>query len=392
MSDRPKKKRTWKKNLLLLLGSLVFCFALLEFGLFLMVKTGLLNMEMPSYSLNQTTLLKDFWVVLDENFGRWRLPGVTFTHRKACFTAEYTTNSAGMRDPERDIHSNATRVVALGDSYVEGWGLNYGQRITDLLEQRTGLEHLNFACADFTPTQYLLAYATLAKKYDHQAVIIGLFPENDLENPGQPPKPDKKFRKPYFSGAYPDYALHKPTDLADLDNAASRLWWKVNHINSKRILQNFTFTYNAILYLEKLRERKEEEKLNLNEHPSHYWDYTPESLELLGYILERIREEAGDRPVMLFSIPSERDFMALEEREVDERGEPPLVGELRELCRKSGMEYMDMLTAMARTGDDWQDYIISCDGHLTALANQVASDLLYDSEFYAGILTKQAGE
>ena len=65
------------------------------------------------------------------------------------------------------------RVVVLGDSVMEGLTLETPERLSNLLEGITGVEHMNFATSQtFGPIQYLLAYETLAKKFDHDVVLI----------------------------------------------------------------------------------------------------------------------------------------------------------------------------------------------------------------------------
>ncbi|HCU24021.1 MAG TPA: hypothetical protein DF383_03310, partial [Deltaproteobacteria bacterium] len=89
--------------------------------------------------------------------------------------------SFGMRDKDRTLISKQSRTVMLGDSFIEGYGIPEGKRISDLLEKWRGTEHLNFGTAgDFGPTQYYLLYKNLAKKFSHDEIIIALYPRNDF--------------------------------------------------------------------------------------------------------------------------------------------------------------------------------------------------------------------
>lgn len=54
----------------------------------------------------------------------WKHPRATFRHANACFDVTYTSNSFGARDLERSFESPASRrVIVLGDSFIEGWGI-----------------------------------------------------------------------------------------------------------------------------------------------------------------------------------------------------------------------------------------------------------------------------
>src|SRR5690606_12262006 len=112
--------------------------------------------------------------------GIWRWPNARFEHRGDCFDVVYETNSIGARDVERPREAAGRRVVVLGDSFMEGWAVAREARLPDRLEAATGIPHLNFAMAHFGPYQSLLAYRSLARDYEHDAVLLGLLPANDF--------------------------------------------------------------------------------------------------------------------------------------------------------------------------------------------------------------------
>ncbi len=70
--------------------------------------------------------------------------------------------------------------MVLGDSFLEGWGLPVADRLSNLLEEATGVPHLNFAAAHFGPYQQLLVYEELASQFDHNAVLASVLPTNDF--------------------------------------------------------------------------------------------------------------------------------------------------------------------------------------------------------------------
>jgi len=75
------------------------------------------------------------------------------------------------------------RTVVLGDSMIEGLGLADQDRLTNILEKDTGREYLNFGTSgDFGPLQYALLYKTLAAKFDHDTVVVGVLPDNDFHD------------------------------------------------------------------------------------------------------------------------------------------------------------------------------------------------------------------
>jgi hypothetical protein len=117
---------------------------------------------------------------------------------------KYQANSYGARDIERSLDAKGRkRVIFLGDSMVEGHGVQLEKRLTNVLEGELNIEHLNFGTGgNFGTTQYYLLYKTLGSKFEHHAVIIGILPTNDFldddYNYGQ--KAHRNRYRPYFIG------------------------------------------------------------------------------------------------------------------------------------------------------------------------------------------------
>ena len=115
---------------------------MLELASFLYIKYINTNIQMPSYSF--VNVNSKFWTFNDEYFGVCHHPSSTYLHKKACFTETYASNAYGMRDKERTKTADQQRVVILGDSFIEGWGNKTEDRLSNLLEAKTGKEVLNF--------------------------------------------------------------------------------------------------------------------------------------------------------------------------------------------------------------------------------------------------------
>jgi hypothetical protein len=113
-------------------------------------------------------------------WGAWGKPNTTSQLSSRCFDVTYRFNSVGTRDRERSLTGDG-RWLFIGDSFVEGYGLEEDQRLTNVLEKATGHEILNFSSSgNFGPLQYLLVYEQLARNYQHKGLIIGLLPDNDF--------------------------------------------------------------------------------------------------------------------------------------------------------------------------------------------------------------------
>jgi lysophospholipase L1-like esterase len=365
-----------RKNLLLLACSTLFALLLLEAAIGVATKTGLFPIKVPTYS---AALVRSplFWHDMNPDFGVWHNPNVVNRHTKSCFDVTYRSNSYGARDVERAVNSDRRRFVVLGDSMIEGFGVSDAQRVTNVLERETGIEHLNFGTSgNFGTTQYYLLYKTLASKFTHSAVIVGLLPDNDFRDNdyefGKQVYPDRY--RPYFVGEYPNYRLvYHQTSIEQSTFRDRQSWLGLG----KRILSEFTYSYNALAYFKLLVEMRLNPDIGKSQSHdptrpySGYYEYRKDQLDLLKYTLEQIKQVAAGRDVIIVLLPTQADF-----KRYDPSATPPLSAELEKFTAAKGMKFVDLLPDMVRHTKDWNSYVLQCDQHWTAEGHAVAAHYL----------------
>ncbi len=364
-------------NKKLLFFSILFSLSLFEFGLYVATKAGILKIEEPSYSLEYVV---PFWVNNNKDFGVWHLPNYRYHHSKSCFDVEYRSNSWGARDRERELKSDKSRVVVLGDSFVEGFGVEREERFSDILEKRTGLEHLNFGTSGhFGPTQYSLLYEHLAMRFEHDKVIVAILPDNDFKDDSYE-RGKRKYSshyRPYFVGKYPDYKLVYFRE--DLDLPKAKIWAKY----IQGWLREFTYIGRTYEYFSALRRFAETEQelsefeIKSKRLSSMFYDFTDEEFDLMRFSLERIVRLAGDRKVLFITIPRASDFTRY-----DKDGPSPLARRLEELAKSIGAEYLDLLSLMAQAETDRSKFFLRCDDHWNGYGNMSAADFIQGSSLY----------
>ncbi len=358
------KKRLFKslKNLIIIFG---ITFVLLEIVLAIYIRAAEIKIELPTYTFQNT---HNFWFDLDENFGTLHLPNDEYRQKKYCFDVTYETNSKGFRDAERELQSTDQRVITLGDSFTEGIGVNMEDRLTNLLESNTKIPHLNFGLAgNFGPTQYWMLYKTHAQQYSHDAVLVGILPSNDFIDDDYEIalKVGGDRYRPFLKGNYPTYEVVYHTKNIEDSKARPK---KPHFIH--KLLKNFTYSYNMYYYLRSRRtvsEIPKDQLLEASKVPS-YFNFSSTQFGRLRYTLEAIKELAGNRPVMVYSIPIEREIKAYREHKKN-----PLGKDLTSLCEVLQIEYLDLLPKTDRfTEAEYQDLFLSCDGHWSEAGNAFA--------------------
>ena len=329
----------------------------------------------PSYSFAQ---METFWVDINENFGVWHRPNSSYEHQNACFKLKYTSNSYGARDKEREKVSpnGKERIVVLGDSFVEGFGVTRENRLSDRLEKATGLEHLNFGTSgDFGTTQEALLYESLAMNFEHDYVIIGMLPNNDfLDDSLEFGKKVHSTRfRPYYEGDYPNYRISYLSGTLNISRPELTSY-----------LREFTFSYNLWRYLKKLLVYQRQVTTG---GYSGYYDYSQDELLKARYSIEKIVRAATSsaRRVLLFTIPVYSDFLRWERT----NSMPPLHIALSTAAKEIGFEFIDLLPAMKEKGQA-NEFYNRCDGHWNNHGHAVASEiLLSESSMYKNIMRQR---
>ncbi len=341
--------------------SFVFLFFLFELAIRIFAAAGLLTIPGPP------PRAPAIWDPDHESFGVWHTPDATQVLQTRDFSVTYQTNSVGARDVERERESSTSRVVFLGDSVVEGWGVEVEKRLSNLLESKTGVPHLNFGMAHFGPYQSYLAYRDLAKTFAHDTVFLGIFPHNDfldLDFEAAAHALGYEYRyRPYLVGEYPNYQ--------HVDHRES--WWQ-------QFARRTFYTYSAIDFIVSKLARHTIDGYKTpryNEQGLPYsllYDFSQEQLQLLTHTVALLQEELEGRELVIILFPALPAFARLELS-----GPSPLADTLRAAGKEGTLRVIDLLPAMAKPGVDYSKYFVApehFDFHLSRRGNVLVGRIL----------------
>jgi hypothetical protein len=333
-------------------GAAALTLLLLEGAMRIAARAGWIDTVLPPGA--------DFWWSGHPDFGIWRHPNARFEHESSCFRVVYETNSVGARDGELPRRAEGRRVVVLGDSFFEGWAVSAESRLSSRLEAATGIPHLNFAMAHFSPYQSYLAYRDLAKGFDHDAVLLGLLPANDFldaELDLAATIPGSYLYRPYLVGDGPDYTR--------MDHRESGL---------RRWLRHRSLAANA--WIQAASRRRAAASPPALEPPpgqvaSWFYDYREPQIARLEAVLRMLAQEAGDRPVGVVLIPVVYDL-----QRYASAGPAPLAERLRAAVAGTSLTIVDLLPALAESGTPAQEFFLPCDYHWSPLGHAVGARLV----------------
>jgi hypothetical protein len=338
-------------------AALVAGLGLLELGACGLVEAGVLRTPRPHHGDT------GIWWGGHPEFGVWHRPETRGELAGPCYRASYEINSVGARDVERPRAASGPRVVVLGDSFLEGWGLPVADRLSNLLEEATGVPHLNFAAAHFGPYQQLLVYEGLAAQFDHTAVLASVLPTNDFVDLDLEAARELEG----YQYRYRPYLVGDPPDLVHVDYREPRL---------RLLLRHHSYAFHALRSASRASRSRGQPQIQ-----SWFYDASDHQLGLLEAVLERLARSADGRPLAVLLIPIERDL-----QRYAREGPDPLSVRLSELAERSELRIVNLLPFMAERYSTWSEYRISCDYHWSRFGNRVAFEHVLDAlgdDFYA---------
>lgn len=164
--------RQWLARLILLAVSVGFTLGLFEVGARFFVRAWA-----PQHGV------RNFWTQ-DPLLGWVHVPSAQGSHVHRDFEVHVATNRQGFRDDPVSFEPipGRRRVLFLGDSFGFGYGVERGELLPDLLEQRfPDTEFVNASVAGYGTDQQLLFFRERGYRYAAELVLY-LFHPNDIED------------------------------------------------------------------------------------------------------------------------------------------------------------------------------------------------------------------
>lgn len=352
-----------KNAVLALLVSLiaieVFSFAATKANLLLV--NDVPGIYRPRYSGMDWRTQKDPW-------GAWHKASASDRHNSRCFDVRYRSNEVGARDTpfEHAKPDGQIRYLLLGNSYAEGYGVNFEDTAQAQLEKLLDINIYNFGSDGyFGPVQYYLMYKNLAREFQHDGIILFFLPANDFTDN------DYSLWKNFHPSWYRPY--YKGTGNGQYDIFYPAQAVPTEHYGDeqgifKQLLIRYTFTANTLRTIKYLATRSPLEKPGY----SGYFDASEQQQHAAIYFIEQIVKEAAPRRVIIFVIPYLGDMARIHAG--NSYKNQYWFTKLHSLTStNSKVEVIDMADHMP---DDYAKLFLTCDNHWNARGNLDAAKII----------------
>jgi hypothetical protein len=395
LPDLASRARTWATNLGLALASFAVCI-------------GAVEMWARHEAARFSSQIRSFGELVrySPTLGWDKPPGEETVYLQSEFQVIFRVNSRGLRGPERDYPKprGVTRVLLLGDSFVEGYTVAEEALVSTVLEARLNArsgpryEVINGGTHGYGTDQEYLFFLEEGRRYQPDVVVLFFYSNDLLDNlsgfekpffepqgsglalrnsPVPPPPAGKEVRRPAyarqrlkpFRGSYALRLLG-----SRLENGSPRL---------QRFLARFGIVRAA---------RQEEDDFPPREYGPHKEVMWSRALALIDTLADAVR--ATGARFVVFYVPARFEVndrawdltLVRWEKDAPELRADRVFTVLQEGCAKRGIELVDPRAALRRAEKSGQPAYFVADPHWSEAGHRIAAEALVP------VLTPRAAE
>lgn len=349
----------------------------LEIAAFVVNRSGLIPDIYAAQGVTQPVHIENQgrkWRTEEKDWGAWHKENFVDRHVKTCFDVTYTSNNLGARDTvDYPIANKSSRaIIALGDSFIEGYGLSNSDTFTRRLSQYANIPVYNLGTANNVgPLQYNLIYNEFKQLLPHDTVIIGFLPSNDfVDNDSRMmDKYGKRRYRPYYD--IRDSGKNYPVHYAEGAQRKADLKGSKNNGPTLGMRLNISRLFKNVRMLTSNRSLEESRKEGALES-SYYSASNQQQDAAVHFILRTYNQakEIGVRRFIVLGIPRKDDYKYIG-NEVHSRSLAPWEEKLiafsnshRDFIYIDGFQARPANERSAST--DYADLFLECDGHWSA--------------------------
>lgn len=349
----------------------IFSFIGTKFSIFLVNDTPFIYSNNKYKDIGFGRTEKDSW-------GPWHIPNETFIHKKnKCFNVKMTFNEIGARDTTIKNFDEKS-LILLGDSFAEGWGVEFEETSQFNIEKNLNTNILNLGtAAEFGPLSALLLYKNF-NNIKHKGLIVYIFPANDFTDNDKNfwiNKRTKRYR-PLFSDDVDTIEPFYEKDAVKREN-----FYETNTFKGKVKYQfkKYLWSSNVIRSFLLIYQNKTVKKINDEASliKSYYYDSDYIQQKNLIKAYKEIKNISNEKEILFVIIPAKADILRYKQDKKPNSYKNQFW--YKELVKFNQMDkqkvlVLDLLNFF--TEENSKKYFFNCDAHWNKEGNKYAADVI----------------
>jgi hypothetical protein len=370
----------WIKKVLAFLKEafvvLMISFLTLEFFSFLLSHYQLLpfnELPLAYQKIDSENVVMKSWRTENSSWGSWHRPNTSTRQISKCFDVVYKSNEAGARDDSFLNLSNAKNTyILIGDSFAEGIGVNFKDTAQAIIEEKTGVNVLNFGSAgNFGPVQYSILYSQLAKKYPHNGLIIFFLPDNDFTDNDpefwkEKASEIKRWRPYYRENTDGGFSTFIPENAVKKEVEASP-----TKVQIKIKIENYFWSYNVYKTLKFILLKNSYQSIQMK---SGYFDAPIDEQKAAVFFIDKIISETNAKNIILVAIPRKQDFIRIAQGA--DKNKTYWHSAFATSAARLGKPVTFIDLADHAKPEQADDLFLQCDGHWSAKGNRLSAEII----------------
>jgi hypothetical protein len=371
-----------KKKIIAAFSIIFICLITIELFSFVASKMNLLVFnDTPTY---KTYSNGQAWRNEKHPWGAWHKENATDEHILSCLNVTYQSNDVGARDTRDYLPlQNDNNIAVLGDSFVEGFGLNIEDTVPYHIEKATSKMALNFGAAgDFGPLQQVILYKELVSKIPHDEIIYFFLPSNDfVDNSFEHLHLYAERYRPYFikneagvyETVYPNATFPSDTFPSNKDKSIKGRALSL----VQNILMTYTSTANTIRTALHLSKHKPKQKSDGTIDRGYFTNNKDAVDGALHYVDELFRLFPESHKKTMVIIPIEEDLKKISQGTYS-YNDLPWFKDLQNIAETHNVKFIDLAPHFIseKKDNDYTTWFHTCDGHWNSHGAQKAAEIV----------------
>ncbi len=312
----------------------------------------------------------------------WHPVNTTFRHTGECFDVVLNYNSLGTRGILPDPNDNNT-ILFVGDSFVEGWGLEEDSTISERMRRLTNKQVLNLGVGgDIGTTQMSLIYDEFSETFKHKDVFVMFFLRNDFNDNNIDKHLNNRY-KPYRILLENDssmivYRGSIDSTLFSWSHFYSEVKLQSEVFNEANVLVRLmrpTYSYKLLKFIKSIVLYKPVESLD---RPGEL-TYDENDLKIIETDLHQILSTAGENNanVYMMNLPSRDLFNSTGKSPVMSEEYKMLEKNLSNIVSGQGGVYLSFYDYIIEQKIDPDILFFTCDPHYSNYGVSILTDFIY---------------